>query len=94
MKIKPNPNKTVNGKPLVVVDIAHGDDLPPEGREVHRNAYWVRRLEVGDVVLCEDEAQKAESAEDEAQKAKSAEDEAQKAEEKAKSKSKSSKKGA
>ena len=84
MKIKPNPNKTVNGKPLVVVDIAHGDDLPPEGREVHRNAYWVRRLEVGDVVLCEDEAQKAESA-----KAK-----AQKAEEKAKSKSKSNKKGA
>ena len=84
MKIKPNPNKTVNGKPLVVVDIAHGDDLPPEGREVHRNAYWVRRLEVGDVVLCEDEAQKAESAEDEAQKA----------EAKAKSKSKSNKKGA
>ena len=84
MKIKPNPNKTVNGKPLVVVDIAHGDDLPPEGREVHRNAYWVRRLEVGDVVLCEDEAQKAESAEDEAKKA----------EKKATSKSKSSKKGA
>ena len=84
MKIKPNPNKTVNGKPLVVVDIAHGDDLPPEGREVHRNAYWVRRLEVGDVVLCEDEAQKADSAEDEAQKA----------EKKAKSKSKSNKKGA
>ncbi len=55
MKIKPNPNKTVNSKPLVVVDIAHGDALPTEGREVHRNAYWVRRLEVGDVVLCEDE---------------------------------------
>lgn len=59
MKIKPNPNKTVNGKPLVVVDVAHGDALPPEGREVHRNAYWVRRLEVGDVVLCDETKAKA-----------------------------------
>lgn len=33
----------------VVPDPELGGVLPPEGREVPRDAYWLRRLRVGDV---------------------------------------------
>jgi len=30
--------------------------LPPEGKKVALNTYWLRRLKVGDVVKCEEPA--------------------------------------
>lgn len=36
-------------KGRVVPDPELGGVLPPEGREVPRDAYWLRRLRVGDV---------------------------------------------
>lgn len=50
MRVKPNPNKKVGDKALKVFDPVHCDYLPEEGREVPNNAYWMRRLQVQDVV--------------------------------------------
>ena len=50
MRVKPNPNKKVGDKALQVFDPVHCDYLPEEGREVPNNAYWMRRLQVQDVV--------------------------------------------
>lgn len=50
MRVKPNPNKQVNNKALQVFDPVHCDYLPEKGREVPNNAYWMRRLQVQDVV--------------------------------------------
>ena len=32
-----------------VIDPADGKALPPEGREVERTTYWIRRMNEGDV---------------------------------------------
>ncbi|MBQ9236116.1 MAG: DUF2635 domain-containing protein [Alphaproteobacteria bacterium] len=50
MRVKPNPNRKVDDKALQVFDPVHCDYLPEEGREVPNNAYWMRRLQVQDVV--------------------------------------------
>ena len=50
MRVHPNPNRTVNGNPLQVRDPGRGDILPPEGRHVPRDTYWLRRLSAGDVL--------------------------------------------
>lgn len=50
MRVKPNQNKKVGDKALKVFDPVHCDYLPEEGREVPNNAYWMRRLQVQDVV--------------------------------------------
>lgn len=42
MHVKPAPGR-------VVPDPERRDELPEDGREVPRNAYWVRRLKDGDV---------------------------------------------
>ena len=34
---------------LNVIDPANGEPLPPEGKEVDRTIYWVRRANEGDV---------------------------------------------
>ena len=50
MFVKPNPEKTVDGKALEVFDPVRRDFIPEEGREVPNNAYWLRRLQTADVV--------------------------------------------
>lgn len=50
MFVKPNPEKTVDGKALEVFDPVRRDFIPAEGREVPNNAYWIRRLQTADVV--------------------------------------------
>lgn len=50
MRVYPNPDVTVNGEPLKVRDPERGDFLPPEGRHVPRNTYWLRRKIAGDVI--------------------------------------------
>ena len=35
--------------------------LPPEGMEVPRTTYWLRRLRAGDVVACQPKAAKPQS---------------------------------
>lgn len=32
-----------------VIDAVRNDALPPEGREVERTIYWIRRINEGDV---------------------------------------------
>ncbi|WP_241821652.1 DUF2635 domain-containing protein [Herbaspirillum sp. C7C8] len=39
------------GEGRVVHDPARGDDLPAEGRNVPRTAYWVRAVNSGDAVI-------------------------------------------
>lgn len=53
MKIKPNPNKKVNEIKIEVFDPIRGDFIPSEGREVPEIPYWIRRIQVGDVVRTE-----------------------------------------
>ena len=36
-------------KGLTVIDPTNGQPLPPEGKEVERTTYWVRRVNEGDV---------------------------------------------
>lgn len=50
MFVKPNPEKTVDGKTLEVFDPVRRDFIPAEGREVPNNAYWIRRLQTADVI--------------------------------------------
>ena len=50
MFVKPNPDRTVNGKPLAVFDPVRADNLPADGRDVPPTPYWMRRLAVRDVV--------------------------------------------
>lgn len=50
MRVHPNPNRTVDGNPLQVRDPGRGDILPPEGRHVPRDTYWLRRLQARDVL--------------------------------------------
>ena len=50
MRVHPNPSREINGAPLRVRDPGRGDYLPPEGRHVPRNTYWLRRLSAGDVL--------------------------------------------
>lgn len=49
-RYKPNPEKNVNGAPLSIFDPFHKDYLPCEGRELILNAYWIKRLQDGDIV--------------------------------------------
>lgn len=50
MRVKPNPNKKVGKDKLKVYDPIRREFLPENGRDVPRTAYWLRRLQVGDVV--------------------------------------------
>lgn len=50
MFVKPNPDKKVNGKALEVYDPTRREFLPPEGRDVPRSSYWMRRIQTGDVI--------------------------------------------
>lgn len=43
MMVKPNTGRQVP-------DPERGGYLPPDGREVEANVYWLRRLEDGDVI--------------------------------------------
>ena len=43
MNVIPAPGRTV-------ADPFLGDNLPPEGREVEANQYWLRRIDDGDVI--------------------------------------------
>lgn len=53
-KIKPNPEKKVNGQPLKIYDPVREDFLPVEGRVVPELSYWLRRLQSGEVLKVED----------------------------------------
>lgn len=46
---------------LVVRNPADAKALPPKGKTVPRNAYWLRRLKDGDVVEVEAKPEKKES---------------------------------
>lgn len=50
LKIKPNPNKKIEGKPIQVFDPVRKDFLPAEGRDVPNSEYWTRRIADGSVV--------------------------------------------
>lgn len=98
--IKPNPEKSVNGKPLQVLDPVRGEFIQEEGAQVPETAYWIRRLQEGSVVLvnAKSEAKKA-TPEKEAKKVADVKEEEKKSEvvktkEKKSSKSKSGKKTA
>lgn len=54
MFVKPNPDRKVGKQPLKVYDPVHRDYLPETGRKVADNAYWMRRLQVQDVVLIDE----------------------------------------
>ena len=51
MRVKPNPNKKVGEEKVKVFDPVRREFLPETGRDVPRTAYWLRRLQEGDVVL-------------------------------------------
>lgn len=51
MRVKPNPNKKVGDEKLQVFDPVRREFLPENGRDVPRTAYWLRRLQTGDVIL-------------------------------------------
>lgn len=51
MRVKPNPNKKVGDEKLQVFDPVRREFLPETGRDVPRTAYWLRRLQTGDVIL-------------------------------------------
>jgi len=46
-----NTMYVVPAKGRVVPDPERGNDLPEKGREVPRNAYWLRALTAGDVEI-------------------------------------------
>ena len=48
--LKPNPDRTVNGVPLKIMDPVRGDFLPENGRTVPKTPYWIRRLRKGEVI--------------------------------------------
>ncbi len=50
MKVKPNPNRKIGKESLKVFDPVHRVFLPESGANVPSNAYWLRRLQTGDVV--------------------------------------------
>lgn len=54
MFVKPNPDRKVGKQSLKVYDPVHRDYLPETGRKVADNAYWMRRLQVQDVVLIDE----------------------------------------
>lgn len=58
LKIKPNPNKQIEGKPIQVFDPVRKDFLPAEGRDVPRSEYWTRRLADGSAIKVEPVAKK------------------------------------
>lgn len=54
MFVKPNPDRKVGKQSLKVYDPVHRDYLPESGRKVADNAYWMRRLQVKDVILIDE----------------------------------------
>ena len=64
MFVKPNPDKKVNGKALEVYDPTHRGMLPPEGRDVPKSPYWMRRVQTGDVIRVDAPAKKETKAKD------------------------------
>lgn len=57
MRVKPNPNKKVGKEKIKVFDPVRREFLPENGRDVPKTAYWIRRLQVGDVVSVDDKAE-------------------------------------
>lgn len=57
MRVKPNPNKKVGKEKIKVFDPVRREFLPENGRDVPKTAYWIRRLQVGDVVSADDKAE-------------------------------------
>lgn len=57
MRVKPNPNKKVGKEKIKVFDAVRREFLPENGRDVPKTAYWIRRLQVGDVVSADEKAE-------------------------------------
>ncbi|MEP3245105.1 MAG: DUF2635 domain-containing protein [Sneathiella sp.] len=53
IKIKPNPDKLVDGKPVVLTDPITLEDIPTQGKNVPNTLHWQRCLRSKDAVYVE-----------------------------------------